>query len=186
MVRYGFIRTKEEIKFLILYAMGFLSEPVTFEAVVDICTWCDDGFGYFELSEAFYDMVRTGHVSEDKSSGGPLYAITEKGRETSKLFEKKLPFSVREAAEKSALRVVRKMRRDAAIRTGVTENGPADLTVTLTMEDVFSINMNVVSRQQASILEKNFKQNAEKMYQILLNALIQDYGAEETEASTAK
>ena len=53
MVRYGFIHTKEDIKFLVLFAMDLLPFPVTFETVVDLITWCDDGFGYFELSEAF-------------------------------------------------------------------------------------------------------------------------------------
>lgn len=180
MVRYGFIRTKEDIKFLILYALGFLDEPVSFDAVVDICTWCDDGFSYFELSDAFQDLVRTGHLLE---SEGPQYAITPRGREASAVFEKKLPFTVREAAQKSALRVVRRQRRDAAVRTEVRETSPDDLVVTLQMEDVFSIQMHVVSRAQASLLERNFKENAEKMYQTLLNALIADYSESEADAT---
>ena len=57
MIRYGFIHTKEDIKFLVLFAMDLLPFPVTFETVVDLITWCDDGFGYFELSEAFYEML---------------------------------------------------------------------------------------------------------------------------------
>lgn len=175
MTRYGFIRTKEDIKFLILYAMGFLSEPVSYDAVVDICTWCDGGFGYFELSEAFYELVGTGHLLESGAGGAALYEITARGREAATVFEKKLPFTVREAAQKSALRVVRKQRRDAAVRTGVRELADNDLVVTLEMEDVFSVEMHVVSRAQASLLERNFKGNAEKMYQTLLGALIEDY-----------
>lgn len=183
MVRYGFIRTKEDIKFLILYALGFLTEPVSFDAVVDICTWCDDGFGYFELSEAFSDLVRTGHLSETPGEDGPLYAITERGREASAVFEKKLPFTVREAAQKSALRVVRRQRRDAAVRTEVHTIAENDLVVTLQMEDVFSIQMHVVSQAQASLLERNFKENAEKMYQILLNTLIANYSESGADAT---
>ncbi len=182
MIRYGFIRTKDDIKFLVLYALGFLTEPISFDAVVDICTWCDDGFGYFELSDAFSDLVRTGHLLESEGEGGPVYAITQRGREASDLFEKKLPFTVREAAQKSALRVVRRQRRDAAVRTEVRELDENDLVVTLKMEDVFSVEMHVVSRAQASLLERNFKANAEKMYQTLLNALIEDYAESEADA----
>ena len=36
MVRYGFIHTKEDIKFLVLFAMDLLPFPVTFETVVDL------------------------------------------------------------------------------------------------------------------------------------------------------
>ena len=42
--------------------------------------------------------------------------------------------------------------------------------------------MHVVSRAQASLLEKNFRGNAEKMYQTILNALIQDGTESEDDA----
>ena len=38
MIRYGFIRTKDEIKFLILTGMTYLPFPVSYDAIVDICT----------------------------------------------------------------------------------------------------------------------------------------------------
>ena len=115
MVRYGFIHSKEDIKFLILFAMDLLPFPVSFSTVVDLTTWCDEGFGYFELSEAFYEMVPTGHIEECTGGDDTLYSITDKGREAIRVFEKQLPYPVREAAQRSALRVVRQIRRDAAI-----------------------------------------------------------------------
>lgn len=108
MARHGFIRTKEEIKFLVLYATGFLTFPVDLETIIDLCTWCDEGFGYFELKEAFDEMLETGHMEESEPG---KYAITDKGRETMELFEKNLPYTVREAAQQSALRVVQKIGR---------------------------------------------------------------------------
>ena len=86
MVRYGFIHTKEDIKFLVLFAMDLLPFPVSFSTIVDLTTWCDEGFGYFELSEAFYEMVPTGHIEEIPDKGETLYAITEKGREATRIF----------------------------------------------------------------------------------------------------
>ena len=126
MVRYGFIHTKEDIKFLVLFAMDLLPFPVSFSTIVDLTTWCDEGFGYFELSEAFYEMVPTGHIEEIPDEGETLYAITEKGREATRIFEKQLPYPVREPH--SALRCVSSARsgRDAGIHTAVTEHGPND------------------------------------------------------------
>lgn len=102
MVRYGFIHSKEDIKFLILFAMDLLPFPVSFSTVVDLTTWCDEGFGYFELSEAFYEMVPTGHIEERTGGDDTLYSITDKGREAIRVFEKQLPYPVREAAQRSA------------------------------------------------------------------------------------
>ena len=92
MVRYGFIHTKEDIKFLVLFAMDLLPFPVSFSTIVDLTTWCDEGFCYFELSEAFYEMVPTGHIEEIPDKGETLYAITEKGREATRISEKQLPY----------------------------------------------------------------------------------------------
>lgn len=178
MVRHGFIHSKEDIKFLILFAMDQLPFPVSFNAVVDLTTWCDEGFGYFELSEAFYEMVPTGHIEEIPGDGEPAYRITDKGREAIRVFEKQLPYPVREAAQRSALRVVRQIRRDAAIHTSVTERAANDLTVRMEMEQVFAIEMDVVSRGQAAMLERTFKNNAEAIHQTLLAAMTADYETE--------
>ena len=184
MIRYGFIHTKEDIKFLVLFAMDLLPFPVTFETVVDLITWCDDGFGYFELSEAFYEMIPTGHIDESIENGAKLYAITDKGREATRIFEKQLPYPVREAAQRSALRVVRQIRRDAAIHTSVTEHGEHDLTVRMEMEQVFAIEMAVVSHEQATMLERTFKANAEAIYQTLLSAMTANYETRKEEEAT--
>ena len=178
MVRHGFIHSKEDIKFLILFAMDLLPFPVSFSTVVDLTTWCDEGFGYFELSEAFYEMLPTGHIAEVPGETEPAYQITDKGREAIRVFEKQLPYPVREAAQRSALRVVRQIRRDAAIHTVVTEHAPNDLTVRMEMEQVFAIEMAVVSRGQAAMLERTFKNNAEAVYQTLLAAMTADYETE--------
>ncbi len=178
MVRHGFIHSKEDIKFLILFAMDLLPFPVSFSTVVDLTTWCDEGFGYFELSEAFYEMLPTGHIAEVPGETEPAYQITDKGREAIRVFEKQLPYPVREAAQRSALRVVRQIRRDAAIHTVVTEHAPNDLTVRMEMEQVFAIEMAVVSRGQAAMLERTFKNNAEAVYRTLLAAMTADYETE--------
>ena len=178
MIRYGFIRTKDEIKFLILTCMTYLPFPVSYDAIVDICTWCDDGFGYFELSEAFSELQDSGHVEKAAEDGGDVFSITQKGKETAQAFQNRLPYTVREAAELSALRVIRKIRRDAQISVSTEQLDEKDFVVEMRMQDVFSIRMNVVSTQQAALLERNFQTNAEAIYQQLLSALTREYEEE--------
>lgn len=176
MGRRGFIHTKDEIKFLVLYAMRFLDFPVNFEAIVDICTWCDDGFSYFDLQEAFQEMVSSGHITQHTNNGELLYSITVSGSDAAQVFEKDLPSPVRESAQASALRVVQRIRRDAAIATSTTQNSENDFVVNLTMQDVFSVQMHVVNRTQASLLERNFRNHAEDIYHVLLDSFIrQDF-----------
>ena len=97
------------------------------------------------------------------------------GRETAKAFHNRLPYTVREAAEISALRVIRKIRRDAQVFVTTEQKDEKDFVVEMTMQDVFSVRMNVVSLQQAALLEQNFKKHAEEMYQQLLSTLTHNY-----------
>lgn len=176
MPRFGFIRTKDEIKFLVLTAMRELPFPVPYDAVVDICTWCDDGFGYFELSEAFDELRASAHLqAQTAEDGSELFSITEKGRQTAEAFASRIPYTVREAASVSALRVVRQLRRNAQIITETREQGPTDFNVHLEMKGVCAIDMNVASKNQASMLEKSFQQHAESIYQDLLASLTREY-----------
>ena len=167
----GFIHDKLEIKFLILYITARVIEPIPFDTVWDLAM-CDEGVDYFDFAECLSDLVRTEHLT---LSADGLYAITDKGREATRIFEKQLPYPVREAAQRSALRVVRQIRRDAAIHTSVTEHGEHDLTVRMEMEQVFAIEMAVVSHEQATMLERTFKANAEAIYQKLLGVMTQEY-----------
>ena len=176
MIRYGFIRTKEEIKFLVLYCMKHLTFPVSYNTIVDLCTWCDDGFSYFELTDAFKELISTNHLEELENEH---YQITAKGLNASEIFEDNLPFTAKEAAQKSALRVMRQIRRDADIKTSVSQNEAGELVTHLCMENVFALDMSVADRDQSSMLEKNFKKHAEKIYAVILDAVTRDYDSEQ-------
>ena len=78
MARYGFIKTKEDVKFLILYSMCYLPDPATFEIMLDVCTWCDDGFTWFDFKEAFDELVATGHISIADPCADTTYQISKK------------------------------------------------------------------------------------------------------------
>ncbi len=172
MPRYGFIREKSEIKYLILYAMTYLPIPVDETALIDICL-IDDAFGYLEFAEAFHELVDTGHVLREERETGAVFAITDKGRNAAEVFELQIPFSVRERAQRSALRVVRELRRSAGIVTSTEKLAENNYRVHL------SISMMVVNEHQASMLEGNFKRNAEKIYNGILNELLRDYSPDE-------
>ena len=94
----GFIHDKLEIKFLILYITARVIEPIPFDTVWDLAM-CDEGVDYFDFAECLSDLVRTEHLT---LSADGLYAITDKGREATRIFEKQLPYPVREAAQRSA------------------------------------------------------------------------------------
>ena len=175
MPRYQYIRTKEDVKFLVLYAMDLLPRAVTFEDVVDLVTMCDDGFSWFELRESFDELLASGLLDRSEGADEPRYQVNDRGREVGAAFVNRLPHTVRRAAQESALRVARRIHRDAVITAESSAAGRADYPVTLGLEELFSLSLHAVSEEQAAVMTRNFRAHAEAIYLDIVRALTRDY-----------
>ena len=176
MIRYGFIHTKEDIKFLVLFAMDLLPFPVTFETVVDLITWCDDGFGYFELSEAFYEMIPTGHIDESIENGAKLYAITDKGLRNSRICESSLPYSVRLRCDKNLAACNRHLRRKSQVKASTEKRPNGTYTVRLELSDdmgsVMDLRLAIPREDMAAMLTERFQKSPERLYGEIMRTLM--------------
>ena len=170
----GYIRDKLDVKFLILFVMSCLDIEVTFDDVAEMAM-IDNAMTYFDVSDAFYEMVESGHVE----ANGDLYRITERGRQVLTGYERRLPASVRRDAQKAVMKTVARLKRNALISTSTKEVGDKNFVVTLKMSDsvgeLISLDMMVVNKRLALLLEGNFKANAEVIYNEILNAVMRDY-----------
>lgn len=173
----GYIKDKLDLKFLFLYVLSNLDMPVGFHDLLEMVRF-DEGISYMDCSDAYYELCATGHVAEE--GGGA--AITGLGREALSAYSNRLPSSVRREAQRSVLRTVSRLRRDAQIACDTREEGD-HLKTALSLHDgrdeLLRIEMLVVNRAQAAILEGNFKAQAELIYNAVLDILLRDYGAEE-------
>ncbi len=178
MRRVGFIHEKDDVKFLILYCMTFLDEPVTMASLADM-TMCDSAFGYFEFADAAAELVTSGHIREERVGDEFYYTLTYKGRATSEVFEKELPTPVREAARRSAARVVRAIRRDASIKTDIVTRKDGTKAVKMAFMDddvpVFGFELMVLDEEQGKLFTRNFRDHAETIYKEIVNVLLADY-----------
>jgi predicted MarR family transcription regulator len=174
----GYIRDKLDIKFLILFILKHLDRPASFADITEMAM-VDNGFGFFELSEAFHEMVASGHITEKAEGDTLLYSITEHGRETSELYLTRLPSSVRAAAQRAVIKVMARMRRDACIETSTETLSENHLVTTLSMSDgmdsLIKLELLTVNSEQAALLEANFKKNAEAIYNAIIAAMLKDY-----------
>lgn len=78
---------------------------------------------------------------------------------------------------------MRKIQRDATIKTGHTENEDGTFNVTLEITGskglVAGVNMMVFTPRQCTLLEENFRKNAESIYQQMITLLLSDGGKKE-------
>lgn len=170
----GFIREKLEVKFLILFVLASFEKEASFDDVL-ASTLVDGAITYFDISDAFYELVDSGHIEHS----GELYKITQKGRDIIKSAESRLPASVRREAQRAVLRAVSSNIRNSMIICETKEISQNHHVTLLKMNDergeIVKIELMVLNRQQAEMLENNFKSNAERIYNEVLKALMKDY-----------
>ena len=171
----GYIRDKLDVKFLILFVLSCLDISVTFDDVAEMAM-IDSAMTYFDVSDAFYEMVESGHVEAD---GEQRYRITERGRSVLTGYERRLPATVRRDAQKAVMKTVARLKRDALISTSTREVSENNFVVTLKMSDslgeIISLDLMVVNKRLAALLEGNFRANAEVIYNEILNVVMRDY-----------
>ena len=167
--RYGFIRDKVDIKILILFILRRLPGTVDRDMLTDFAQ-CDGGVGYFDYSECLYELIDNGLVTEDAEG----YRITEKGAAACEAVESSLPFSVRKKAEKLTAPEAERMRR-LALLTAEHRDYDGCKMVTLAMSDgkgeILRTDILCGDEEQAIRIEKNFRANAEKIYQQMIELL---------------
>ena len=169
---YGFIHEKLEIKILILFILRRIMEPISFDELIKLAM-CDGGINYFDFVECVADLTETEHL-ENKDD---KYSITEKGARNGETTENSLPYSVRMHAENATFAYRSRQDRNAMINTSHTIDQDGNYTVVLSMTDgiseVVSIELFVVSEQQAMSLEKGFRKNAENIYNRLVKMILE-------------
>ena len=170
---FGFIHEKLEIKILILFILRRLPEPITLVVLTEL-TMCDDGISYFDFADCVAELVE----SENLRLEGNKYSLTEKGARSGEITENNLPYTVRMKAEKSTSALRAALNRNAMIKSNHTQNPDGGCTVTLSMSDgigdIVSIELFAANDRQALDLEKGFRVKAEKIYNMLIEAILDD------------
>ena len=167
---FGFIHERIEIKVLILFIMRRLPEPVSVDVLTDL-TMCDEGISYFDVIECITMLVNTKHLRLEDG----MYSLTAKGERNGEILEKNLPYSVRTKAEDTVAVVRAAQNRSSMIKTNRTVCNDGGYKVALSMSDgigeIISMEMFAANEQQASALEKGFRDNAEKVYHAIIEMI---------------
>lgn len=173
-MRYGFIREEKDIKSLILFGLSLVPFAITESDLLEIVL-VDDGFGYFEFSEAMVDLLASRHIASLESGGSKQFVITPKGAEVVAALDRDLPFTVRDKAQSAALQVILKVRREASLKTSQRQNDDGTYTVSMKICDKdtehLALEIMAATPRQCELVKRNFKENAEKIFQTVVSLL---------------
>ena len=174
MQRLGFIHDMMDVKVLILFVMSRVGYPVNVQQIYELC-FQYDCLSYFDVCTALPEMVESGHL---KKAEDECYVITDKGRETAKLVEDSIAFSVRQKAENAVDRFNRKVRRSSFVRTKVTPRETGDFSVVMSLDDemgnLMTLELVAPDQRQANRLSRLMEKKAEAVYNLTMTELLDD------------
>lgn len=180
MPQVGFIRSKQEIKYLILYIAERLIAPVPFEVMQEL-TMCDPAIDFFDFSECLSYLVDTEHMTCSKDD---LYAITEKGVQNGRACVDEIPYSVRLTADRLAEAQNQKIKRQRQVQSSVTprKNGTFEVLLSFNEDSgrpLWRMELVLPDEAKAKDLAKRFQEKPEQMYFDLIHLLVEREGDKE-------
>lgn len=174
MQRLGFIHDMMDVKVLILFVMARVGYPVNIQQLYELC-FQDDCLSYFDVCTAVPEMVESNHL---KPVENECYMITDKGRETAKLVEDSIAFTVRQKAENAVDRFNRQVRRSSFVRTKVTQLENGDFSVVMSLDDemgnLMTLELVAPNQRQANRLSRLMEKKAEAVYNLTMTELLDD------------
>ena len=179
MQRLGFIHDMMDVKVLILYVTARADYAMSCQEIYEVC-YQDECLSYFDVCTALPEMVESGHLTETEER----YTITEKGRQDGTLTEDSIAFTVKQRAENAIMRFNRQLRRSSFVKTRILPREDDSFTVMMTLDDetgnLMNLELMAPSRRQALRLAGLFEQKAEKVYNLVIEQLLEE--SEELEA----
>ncbi|MDY3224597.1 MAG: DUF4364 family protein [Candidatus Faecousia sp.] len=174
MQRLGFIHDMMDVKVLILFVMARVGYPVNVQQIYELC-FQDDCLSYFDVCTAIPEMVESEHLKQVEQD---CYEITDKGRETGKLLEDSIAFSVRQKAENAVDRFNRQVRRSSFVKTKVTKREGGDFSVVMSLDDemgnLMTLELVAPDQRQAIRLGRLMEKKAEAVYNLTMTELLDE------------
>ncbi len=173
----GGLRKRSNIRLLICYIMSSLDTPLKRDAVVSVMQ--KNGMAnYFEILDAFNDLCKNGSivlVNEKEET----YFVSESGKMISMNLSDELPLTVRERATASVMQLLAQEKRERENESHITKvkNGcvvDCHIKGEKAEHDLFSFELFVPDSKQAKVIKKNFQNNAEFIYKVMVAAITND------------
>ncbi len=165
----GGLRNRSNVRLLICYVINCLNKPVDKDLIITAMQ--KNGVAnYFEILEAFNDLLNKQNII--KSNGTQdLYTLSKSGRLIASNLSDELPVTIRERTLETVIELImqEKNERENEAEIIKIQNGyMVDCHVKDSENDLFSFKLYVPDAKQARLVKKNFQNNAEMIYKMMI------------------
>ncbi len=172
-----------ENKLLLLYLIDKMDIPLSNSQISQFAL--EENFmNYFDLQQSLAEMVLSGYLEKTQDNNNTRYSITDEAITTLEYLEKHIPISTRNKINKYVVENRKSVKKDYEVTSNYFyDHANNEFIVKCGVyEDetmLMEINLSVVTRDQAKLICKNWKNNINKLYGNIISELIANNNSDE-------
>ena len=174
----GIFNELAESKLIILFLLYQMDMSLSTAQLVDFAVQ-GEYMDYFSFQQYIAQLLESGMIdSTVTESNTTMYSITGEGEEVLRLFSKQIPYSKRTAICDYVSENKKRIKREFEVVANYFYNAENDYMVKCGVyEDdtaLMEINLSVVSKEQAKLIKRNWKENVTELYGKILSVMIDE------------
>lgn len=172
-----------ESKLIILFLLYQMDMSLSTAQLVDFAVQ-GEYMDYFSFQQYIAQLLESGMIdSTVTESNTTMYSITGEGEEVLRLFSKQIPYSKRTAICDYVSENKKRIKREFEVVANYFYNAENDYMVKCGVyEDdtaLMEINLSVVSKEQAKLIKRNWKENVTELYGKILSVMIDEQSGQD-------
>lgn len=168
----------EDIKLMVLYAIGRLKVSATYTRIFHVLSAAAD-VSYCLLTVPLSDLIESGNVEELSFDGQTVFSLTAQGNETLNFFSDRILRSIRVRMQSEIDRINSEVlsgnRLDASIVPLNQDEYLVKAEITEDKIPLLKFEMYAGNKERAKKIVKNFKEHTSLMYLKVMQAVDFDY-----------
>ena len=165
-----------ENKLVLLYLINKMDLPLSRSQVTDFVRE-GEYMDFYTLQQTLAEMVEGAYLEKIQDNNNTRYCITDEGLTTLEYFENHIPGSMRTKINKYVQNRFSSVKRDFEVTaTYFLDNETNEYVVKCGVyEDkriLMEINVSVVTRSQAKLIQTNWKSHVSEIYMNILNEMV--------------
>lgn len=167
-----------ENKLIILFLLYQMDMPMSTAQLIDFAVG-GEYMDYFSFQQYIAQLVEAGMVESGTSeNNSTTYSITPDGEEAVRIFSSSITYSMRNAICKYVLENKKRIKREFEVVANYFYNAENDYIVKCGVyEDdmaLMEISVSVVSKEQAKIIKRNWKERVTELYGKILSTMLDE------------
>lgn len=170
----GGLRSKNDIGVLICYMLDNINAPFCINDIIEVIIE-NSIANYFETNAVIAELEKYGNIKYTDESQEYIQ-ITDNGKLISQQLYNTLSSTIRQKSLGAILRIIakRKVERENPVVIDKVVGGGYNVTFRITdgMRDLMSLTLFIPTLDEANSVKQNFHNNPERIYSIMLAAVI--------------